>query len=184
MFTGKIRATVLVVLLLFAAAPPHSSVVRAADGRIGFTALSDGHWQIHTLDLADKSTRPITKTPWDKKEPSWFKKEAQLIYRTGNGTLHRFNQTTEEDSPLLAKYGPIFDPNLSPDDNYLVFTRFKTEILDDSDIWRFDFKLKNARCLTSLPKRQYDPPMVARRSTDRFCFIRKKGGRAYALDYE
>jgi len=133
MFTGNLRVALFLSLFSIIIALCQMPPVRGKRPD-RFYRLTGGHWQIHILNPEEKTIRLITASPWDKKEPAWFKNQARFIYRTGNGALHLFTQADKKDTPLLTKYSPVFDPNLSPDNRYLAFTRFKTDILDDSDI--------------------------------------------------
>ncbi len=133
------------------------SAVAAENGHIGFSSLTHGYWQIWTMNLYNGNLRQITRSLCDKKEPLWFHDVQRLIYRTGNAEFHIFNMNTGEHTSILKKYGKIFDPDLSPDNKYLLFTRFKDDVLDNSDIWLFAFNGEKAKRLTNAPRLQYDP---------------------------
>ncbi len=135
----------------------------AENGHIGFSSLAHGYWQIQTMNLHDGKIRQITASPWDKKEPLWFDDGQRLIYRTGNARFRIFFTDTGKETHVLGKYGKIFDPDLSPDNKHLLFTRFREDVPDNSDIWisdlsdLSDLSGNKVKRLTNAPGLQYDP---------------------------
>ncbi len=129
---------------------------------IGFSSpRDDGYWQICIMNLNDGTIRQITKSHRDKKEFAWFGKEQKFVCRTGNARFYLFNIRSGEETRLLEKYGNLFDPDISPDHRYLLFTRFRTDMPDNSDIWQFDLSTKKAKRLVSGAGLQYDPAWSA-----------------------
>jgi TolB protein len=126
---------------------------------IGFSCLTDEYWQIWTMNLLDEKVRQVTKSSCDKKEPFWFNNGKRFIYRTSNAKLFVFDTVKGKETQLLKSLGNIFDPDLSTDNEYMVFTRFREDVLDNSDIWLFTFSDKTSKKLTNEPGLQYDPAL-------------------------
>lgn len=124
---------------------------------IGFSAFIDGYWQICVMNLHDGKIRQLTKSSSDKKEPLWFDKGQQFIYRTGNAELYLFDINKGSEKRFAKQFGNIFDPDFSADNRYLLFTRFRADITDSSDIWLSDLSGGKVRKLTNAPGLQYDP---------------------------
>lgn len=170
MFTGRHFLFFLVSFYLMGAL-----AISAEIGLIGFSSPSDGYWQIWTLNPNTGKLRQATSTPVDKKEPVWTNDGKKLVYRTGNAKFHLFHMDTGKDAVILDRYGKVFDPDISPDNKHLLFTRFKTDVLDNSDIWMFDFGNETAKKLTNGPRLLYDPAWSPGGNEIAFVLSGKKG---------
>jgi len=153
--TGFGRLAILVLWLGFTA--NSASAGSAEIKTIGFAALTQGYWQIWTSALRQQTPKQLTHSAWDKKEPDWFSHGQSLIYRTANARLHILKIADAKDDLILGKYGDLFDPELSPDNASIVFTRFRADSPDNSDIWVYRFDEQRARRITNAAGLQYDP---------------------------
>ncbi|OQX02698.1 MAG: hypothetical protein BWK80_57310 [Desulfobacteraceae bacterium IS3] len=108
---------------------------QAETSQIGFSSLTDGYWQIWRMSSDGGNLRQITKSPSDKKEPLWFDKGQKLLYRISNAKLYVTDIKTGEETGFLEQYGNILNPDISADSSRILFTRFRTDITDSSDIW-------------------------------------------------
>lgn len=126
-------------------------------GYIGFSALTGSHWQICTLEPDSGNFQQITDGPVDKRETEWFDGGKRLIYRTANARFFMLNLSNEVETSLLETYGKLFDPDMSGNDGSLVFSRFRDDVVDDSDIWRLDWGDHRLQRLINAPGLQYDP---------------------------
>ena len=124
---------------------------------IAFSGLTENHWQIWEINPATRKMIPLTSGPPDKKEFAFFHKKRVLLCRTANAECLRFDLTNGQKEFFLQKYGEIFDPAISPNDQFLIFSRFRPDMKDDSDIWLYDFVGRQAEKLTEKTGLQYDP---------------------------
>ena len=130
---------------------------QAPSSQIGCSCLTDEFWQIWKFDLDTHRFLQITSDSRDKKEPKWYEKGNTFLYRTSNARLYSVSGNGKTEKSILKKYGNLFDPDISPNGRHMVFTRFKEDLMDDSDIWTYDFSTKTIQKLTDMPGRQYDP---------------------------
>jgi len=141
MFTDKsliicrIRPYICAAVLTFLIVGETVFAGQAENAQIGFSSFTDGYWQIWCMDLNKGTLRQITKSPSDKKEPLWFDKGQKLLYRISNAKLYVTDIKTGEESGFMKQYGNILNPDISADSRRILFTRFRTDISDSSDIW-------------------------------------------------
>lgn len=129
---------------------PHST-------QIGCSCLTGEFWQIWKFDLDTRRFFQVTYDSMDKKEPEWVEDGNTFLYRTSNARLYLVSNSTRTGKIILEQYGNLFDPDMSPGGSQMVFTRFKEDLMDDSDIWKYDFSTGALQKLTDMPGRQYDP---------------------------
>ena len=184
MYTDSTRNTcrILTAVLQVAIALSAEATVSAGDKTVTticFSCFTQEHWQIWTMDLNSAQIRQITHSSQDKREPEWFKDGRRLIYRTSNARLFIVDTYSNKENQILEKFGDIFDPELSSDNRYIVFTRFRLDVMDNSDIWVFDFSEKQIRKLTNESGLQYDPAWAPEAS--RIAYVSSKGQRGHNI---
>lgn len=124
---------------------------------IAYSRLTDGYWQIWVRDVKGKMDYQLTKTPVDKRYPDWSPDGKRLIYRTNNGNLFLISSDGNDEKKILTKFENLNNPKWSPDNKRLTFSRYRTDIKDDSDIWISDLNGGNPVMLTNNPGLQYQP---------------------------
>ena len=122
---------------------------------IAYSRLTDGYWQIWVKDIIGEKDFQLTETPVDKRYPDWTPDGHKLVYRTSNGNLFTLNRDKGNEHQILDKYENLINPKWSPDGKRLTFTRYRTSIKDDSDIWISDPEGKTPLLLTHKPGLQY-----------------------------
>ncbi|MCD4722383.1 MAG: hypothetical protein K8S13_21365 [Desulfobacula sp.] len=128
-----------------------------SSNQIGCSCLTDEFWQIWKFNLDTRQSEQLTFDSQDKKEPKWYQKGRKFLYRTSNARIYSVLDENNDGKKILEKYGNLFDPDISPDSQEMVFTRFKEDLMDDSDIWKYNFLTRTIQKLTDMPGRQYDP---------------------------
>lgn len=124
---------------------------------VAFSRLTDGYWQIWTMQPDGKDARQITSSPSDKRYPVWLANSNKLFYRDNDAYAFIMNLDNGKEERILESFGNIGRVVPSPDGKKLVFIRFRTELLDSSDLWICSIDGRNERVLTHDIGLQYDP---------------------------
>lgn len=122
---------------------------------IAFSRVTDGYWQIWVWDFKAKTEYQLTQTPVDKRYHDWSSDGKRLIYRTNNGNFFIIDRDGRNEHKILTKFENLLNPKWSPDNKKLTFTRYRTDIKDDCDIWVSDLNGENPIMLTHTPGLQY-----------------------------
>ncbi len=136
-----------------------ASNVIASSTRLAFVANLDGNWDLFTINEDGTDLKRLTKTPFDEKQPSWFRDRTKIVYATSDGKLHMIRAQNGEEIPLEIESTtvPRLSPSLSPDDNKLAFIQFVPKKKDDTDLILFDFKTKKTQTLIHQYSGQFWP---------------------------
>lgn len=126
-------------------------------GQIAFSRLSGDYWQIWTIGSNGSSARQLTTTPLDKRYPTWSRDGDKLFYRDNNNNAFFIDLATDRQKQILMPMGLIGSLASSPVDEQLLVVRFRSEIMDSSDLWLTDIESKHRKILTRQAGLQYDP---------------------------
>lgn len=132
-----------------------------AEESIVFSRLSNGYWQLWSMQSDGTEQTQLTTTPVDKRDPVCMKNGKKLLYRTNNGRLFILDPATREEREILARYARINNPDYCPDTSQVIFVRFDPREMDISDIWRSDIEGKDTRLLTRDHRLKYQPAYSA-----------------------
>jgi TolB protein len=143
---------VTIVLLIFVA-----SCQMQRPGQIAFSRLSGDYWQIWTIGSNGRGAGQVTTTPSDKRYPTWSEDGEKLFYRDNNNKAFLIDLTTGRENQILTPMGLIGSLVSSPVDEQLLVVRFRSEIMDSSDLWLTDINGENRRILTRGAGLQYNP---------------------------
>ena len=141
--------------------------------------LTDGYWQIATVDASGKNVRLVTATLVDKRHPVWLEDGKKIMYRTNNSELYVLDLATNGDQRVLDKFGQISDPDWSPAVQRFAFTRFSPNLADESDIWTIRLDGSDQRLLTNAPGMQYHPAITL--DGRKIAFVSGKGFDAHTI---
>lgn len=119
--------------------------------------LTGNYWQIWAMMPDGSNLKQVTKSLSDKRYPIWNTNgwellcsdndNQALIIDTDNGAEHR----------ILESFGKVGRIVPSPDGKKLLFVRFKSELMDSSDLWVTSVDGNEQRILTREVGLQYDP---------------------------
>ena len=141
--------------LLFGAAALHADDASSPSGRLLATRLTNGTWQVWQTDLTTGASRQLTSDPVDKRYPSTLP-DGRVGYCTSN--QHCFTVAPgETPRPLLQALWPIRDAAWSPDGRSIVFSKFRTDLIDSANLWIADATTGTTRVLTHAPGIQQNP---------------------------
>jgi len=118
-----------------------------------YSRLTNGFWQIWKENENGESVQ-LTFSPDDKRYPSLTRK-GELIYHTNNNHCFRVIEGKEEE--LLKDLWPIRDLVSSPKGDLFAFSRFRTDLVDQSNLWLFDTATGKRTMLTREEGIQYQP---------------------------
>jgi len=154
-----------------------SQIIR--EDLLACSRLTNGYWQIATMDASGKNVEVVTSTLVDKRHPVWLEDGKKIMYRTSNGELYILDLTANENQRVLDKFGQISDPDWSPVVQRLAFTRFSPNLADESNIWTIRLDGSDQRLLTNAPGMQYHPAI----SPDgrKIAFVSGKGFNAHTI---
>lgn len=126
---------------------------------IVYSQLTGDYWQIWSMDLTTKKTTQLTTSPFDKRDPQCNSEGTQLIYRSANAELFLLDLIEKDYSSkqILKNAGAVMSFQWSKDGQKLLFSRLRSDIQDDSDIWLADLATEKLEELTHAPLLQYCP---------------------------
>ncbi len=128
----------------------------AQKGRIAYSRLTDGYWQVWVMDLDTGVEQQVTDSKVDKKNPVWSPDGKRIVCRTSNGELLLIGLIKKDEMKILRKLGYLTDP-VWLDDNRLIFVRFRSDLKDDSDIWSANLDGEQVKVITDALGLQYNP---------------------------
>lgn len=153
----KVKKGFLAALITFFAA---MLIVKAesseADELIAYSRVTNGFWQIWVALPNGDGAYQLTNGEFDKRYPTWITGKS-LIYRTNDGRLFEISLDTAEDRRILDKFDNIARFDVSGDGGKIVFTRYRTDLIDDCDIWVANSDGSSLRMITNDAGPQYDP---------------------------
>ena len=126
-------------------------------GKIAYSRLADGYWQVWVYDLDKNTHSQLTYSPCDKREPTFSPDGKRIAYRTNNAEVYILDLETGRQQRILKDLGLVSDLDWSPDGSRIIFTRFRSDIKDDSDIFIADEDGKDLKALTNDPEIQCQP---------------------------
>ena len=129
---------------------------QTAAGKLLYSRLTDGTWQIWQVDLSTKEYAQVTFIPGDKRYPRWTP-DGQVTYCTSNQTCFQNQIGDQRHDLLLSDLWPVRDVAWSPDGKTLAFSRFRTDLVDSANLWLADADGANRRMLTHEPGIQQHP---------------------------
>ncbi|MFC1643475.1 TolB family protein [Chlamydiota bacterium] len=127
-----------------------------ADEYVAYTQPTDDFWQVWMCNITTETHTQLTDSPFDKKTPVWSPDGSQILYRSSNGELYIFSLDKKTERKILETIQYCADPDWISEDEVL-FTRFRTDVIDDSDIWLVNLKTGKTKVLVSAPGLQYQP---------------------------
>lgn len=153
----KARKIFLIAFItLFAAVLIVKSGTCLADELIVYSRLTNGFWQVWVAQPNGDDARQLTKGEFDKRQPAWITGKS-LIYRTNDNRLFEINLDGTEVHRILDKFDNIASFDISNDSKEIVFTRNRTDLIDDCDLWIANLDGSSPRMITNDAGPQYDP---------------------------
>lgn len=150
----KLHILLLTILYLFS-----SAVIFAAEETIIYSRLTDNYWQLWEYQPQTQNNSQLTDGKTDKRSPCCDNERNRILYRTPNGKLFSFNPANKESKELYPWIQSIADEKIF--NHKLVFTRCRTNTIDDSDIWQIDLVSGEQTVLTNQEGLQYHPYLLA-----------------------
>ncbi|MHC4122458.1 MAG: TolB family protein [Planctomycetota bacterium] len=124
---------------------------------MAYSRLTEGYWQIWTMQPDGSGAKQITFSASDKRYPVWAENGMALYYRTNNNEAYSIKLDSGLESRLLGSFGLNGGVLPSPDGSKLVFPRYRFEPKDSSRLWLADSDGKNTVMLTHEGGMQYEP---------------------------
>lgn len=123
-------------------------------GKLLYSRLTDGTWQIWQTDLATQTRTQITSSPGDKRKPTWTP-DGRIAYHTSN---HGYYLTSGQQNPepFLEAFWPLIDVTWAPDGQSVVFSKLQQDLVDQANLWAINVSGKNQQVLTHEAGLQYD----------------------------
>lgn len=139
-------AAFLLALLVAATAGAEEAQGQLA-GELVYSRLTDGTWQVWRKDLATGERAQVTFSPGDKRYPAWVP-DGRIAYHTSNYSCRVVGGQGRPDKVLLTNLQPTRDMAWSPDGARVVFSRFRTDLVDSANLWVADAAGKESRMVT------------------------------------
>jgi TolB protein len=125
---------------------PSSSV---PPGKIVFSALKDGNWDLWLVNPDGTDPVQLTKTPIDERSPCVSHDGNRILYSTSEGNLRLMDVNNHSDKKLLVADGVYGNPVWLDDTKILyvgyVFKADKYGVKDDSSLLIFDLERESSR---------------------------------------
>lgn len=146
------------ILLLLSVAVPLAAENQKEplSGKLLYSRLTDGTWQVWVTDLSTGSKTQLTHSLGDKRSAAWVGDGAVTFDTTQEASfwLALDNRSLR---PIFEPLRPIQDLAWSKDGRFAVFARFRTDIIDSANLWIVESNGNNPRLLTHEPGIQYQP---------------------------
>jgi TolB protein len=172
MIVLKNRVTALVVCALGLA--PLTAGAKAADAVC--LTVSDGYWQVATLDVNSGRTQVVTHSAIDKTRVSWFP-NGRLLVNRNDGTIETADPAGGTEQPITLEQRPLLDAVVSPDGTRIAFS-FSTAI-DGDDIWVLNWPSRKVARVLPMPAMQHEPAWSADGAT--LYFLSGGGGQSHDI---
>jgi len=124
-----------------------------------FQSNKDGNWDIFLYHLAKDSIEQLTKTPYNEKNPVWYKENTMVVFdsdHSGKRLLYRMNLTTGKIVLLFDRDIPSKHADFSPSEDIVYFSGFD-KLNGKWEIYSYEFKYQNLNKLTHLKFSSYSP---------------------------
>ena len=113
-----------------------------------FSRLTDGYWQIWSMDTRGHHKVQLTTSSFDKRGPDWLRQGKNISYRTSNGEVFIADTDGKNERQVLARYGSISSPHFSKSSDVVVFMRFDSPMAEKNNIWICDLEGRFSKVLT------------------------------------
>ena len=126
-------------------------------GRLLYSQLTNGTWQLWMMDLASAQRTQLTFSAGDKRYPAWTP-EGHLTFHTNTHEGYLLvNEGIENAEPLVRDLWPVQDIVWAPNGQWITFSKLRTDVLDHANVWVVDVVDATRRLLTQEAGLQYDP---------------------------
>ena len=122
-----------------------------------YSRLTDGYWQIWSMNPDGSDQKQITVSKVDKRNPVFARAGEQIVYRTHNGQLFMMDLDGANEKEILANYKNINNPSFSDDRKEIVFVRFDPRAMNSASIWRASLDETNVKLLSHKNEFVYQP---------------------------
>lgn len=123
-------------------------------GALLYSRLTDGTWQVWQADLATGQHAQLTFDPGDKRYPEPIP-GGGMSYCTSNQACFS-SRAGNNATPLLPNLWPLRDVAWAPSGETLVFSKFRTDLVDSANLWVASSTSDDRRILTHEPGIQED----------------------------
>ena len=124
---------------------------------LAYLRLTGGFWQLWVGSVQGGAPRQITTSDSDKRYPRWSSDGGAIFYRNGNHEPYAFRLHERREQAILPGRGLINRVVSAADPAHVVYARFRSNVLDMSDLWTARLDGGGARILTREVGLQYDP---------------------------
>lgn len=121
-----------------------------------YSKLTNGYWQIWSVDLDTNEHKQITTSEMDKRNPIYIDNSTKILYRNSNAQMFVFDINSNQEKQILSKMGVIAYPAWSEKNKLLAFTRYEDYLRDESEIWTVFLDGTKQKILTHEPGMQYN----------------------------
>ncbi len=154
----KLKHFLAILCLQFISLNAHAAVMsQPASDSIIFTRVTDGYWQLWTIDPDGKDLVQRTFTSMDKRNPVWAFEEAKVLFHTSDNQLYLLDLETGSEKRLLPQVGQLAEACFVPNGQSIIYTLIDENLKDTSNLWIHDLATDKRTLLTNDPGLQYSP---------------------------
>ena len=104
----------------------------SSSGHLVYSKLDRGGWQVWETDMAAKTSKRLTTSARDKRNPS-VDTNGDVVFHTVNQTVYRIRNGVEE--RILTDLDRLRDVEWNPIDGRLAMVRIRRDVLDMMHVW-------------------------------------------------
>lgn len=130
---------------------------KPAKNAIIFTRVTDGYWQLWTMDPDGNNAVQRTFSESDKRNPVWINQKPEVLFHTSDNRLFKLNLETGQEVQLMPELGQLGEACFTPDAKSFIYTLIDENVKDASNLWMQDLTTGKRTLLTQDPGLQYSP---------------------------
>lgn len=138
---GKSRSSEIFSLRQNPGRSPESNI---RSGKVVFSALKDGNWDLWLVNPDGTNPVQLTKTPIDERSPCVSHSGDRILYSTSDGNLRLMDVNNHSDKKIMLPDGYYSNPIWLDETKILyvsyIFQADKYEVKDDSSLMIFDLE--------------------------------------------
>ena len=159
---SRVRWILFLMLCLASRACPLAAEQASAglSGRLAYSRLTNGTWQIWQTDLSSGTRTQVTFSSGDKRDPAWTP-DGRISYCAADYRCFVVRINDRQEEPLLNALWPVRDLAWSRAGAQLAFAKVHTDLVDSANLWVAEVDNENRRILTHDAGLQYNPSWSA-----------------------
>lgn len=124
---------------------------------LAYLSFVNGYWQVFLIREDGSNKRQVSNSHYDKSRISWYPNGRHILINANQGSLHKLDVETGEETALPAPFKGMTDAVISPDGQSIIGSVSTADSFDASDLWLFTESGKEKHKLTHMKWLQHEP---------------------------